>query len=399
MGGLYAALCLRRAGWSVNVYERSPVPLVGRGAGIVTHPEMREAMARLGIDAAQDFGIPIETRCVLARDGHEIARRPYPQIATSWNRLFAMLRHALGEAHYHLGREISGVTEEADAVSVRFADGRSDTADLLVAADGFRSGLRAHVCPGHEPTYAGYVAWRGMIEERHASPALTPDLFACFAFVLPPAEQFLAYPVAGPGNDLRVGHRCWNIVWYRPADETTELPRLLTDDTGKRHEVSIPPPLISRAVLGDLRGAIADLLPPQVQAAMAHLDQPLLQPIYDFAAPRMVTNRVALIGDAAFVVRPHVGAGVTKAAEDAAALADALSADPDVPRGLAAFEALRKPMGDLFVARARRLGAHLKRAFATEAERLAAARNADPMYAMSETAQLDFLREVPQFTT
>jgi hypothetical protein len=70
-----------------------------------------------------------------------------------------------------------------------------------------------------------------------------------------------------------------------------------------------------------------------------------------------------------------------------------------VPRGLAAFEALRKPMGDLFVARARRLGAHLKRAFATEAERLAAARNADPMYAMSETAQLDFLREVPQFTT
>lgn len=399
MGGLYAALCLRRAGWSVDVYERSPIPLVGRGAGIVTHPEMREGMARLGIDASRDFGVPIETRCVLARDGREIARRPYPQIATSWNRLFAMLREALGDAAYHLGREITGVNEAEGAVTVRFADGRSETADLLVAADGFRSSLRAHVCPGVEPTYAGYVAWRGMIDERFASPALSPDLFACFAFVLPPAEQFLAYPVAGPGNDLRVGHRCWNIVWYRPADETTELPRLLTDNTGKRHEVSIPPPLISKAVLADLRRAIADLLPPQVQAAMAHLDQPLLQPIYDFATPRMATRRIALIGDAAFVVRPHVGAGVTKAAEDAAALAEALGAEPDVPAALAAFEARRKPMGDLFVARARHLGAHLKRFYANEAERLAAARNADPMYAMSETAQLDFLREMPQFAT
>ncbi|MGK4422648.1 hypothetical protein ACSLVQ_30790, partial [Klebsiella pneumoniae] len=68
-------------------------------------------------------------------------------------------------------------------------------------------------------------------------------------------------------------------------------------------------------------------------------------------------------------------------------------------RALAAFEARRKPMGDLFVARARRLGAHLKHSYASDAERVAAARNADPMYAMSETAQLDFLREVPQFTT
>ncbi|MDX2203755.1 MAG: FAD-dependent monooxygenase [Hyphomicrobiaceae bacterium] len=392
MGGLYAALCLRRAGWRVDVYERSPVPLVGRGAGIVTHPEMREAMARLGIDAARDFGVPIETRCVLARDGTEIARRPYPQIATSWNRLFAMLRDALGDASYHLGREIVGVEEAEAGVTVRLGDGASAEADLLVAADGFRSVLRGHVCPGAEPSYAGYVAWRGMVEERFAAPALTPALFACFSFVLPPAEQFLAYPVAGAGNDLRPGHRCWNIVWYRPAEGPSGLARLLTDDAGKRHELSIPPPLIGRGVLAEVREATRRLLPPQVQAAMAHLDMPMLQPIYDLAVPRMASRRVALIGDAAFVVRPHVGAGVTKAAEDAAALAEALAREPDVPQALAAFAAARKPMGDLLVARARRLGAHLRHTFASEAEQVAAARNAEPMYAMSETAQLDFLR-------
>ncbi len=398
MGGLYAALYLRQREWDVDVFERSAVPLVGRGAGIMTHPEMRDAVARLGIDASRDFGVPIAERCVLARDGSEVARRPYPQIATSWNRLFAMLRRALGEGCYHLGREVVGVEEEASHVRARFADGTSEQADLVVAADGFRSALRAHVSPGVLPTYAGYVAWRGMIEERFASRALSPQLFSLFSFVLPPGEQFLGYPVAGPDNDLRQGHRSWNIVWYRPAEEGAELARLLTDDTGKLHELSIAPTLLQRAVLAEMREAVTRLLPPRIQQAMHHLEMPLLQPIYDLACPHMASGRVALLGDAAFVVRPHVGAGVTKAADDASALADALAEFDDVGQALKAYEARRKPMGDLFVARARRLGAHLKRTFASEAERSTAARNAEPMRVISETAQLDFLRELPGVT-
>ena len=395
MAGLYAGLCLRRRGWDVEIYERSPTPLSGRGAGIVTHPGMRRSMADLGIDTSRDFGVPIEERCVLAPDGHEIARRPYPQVATSWTRMFALLRSAFGDTGYHLGREVVGATEDADTVRVAFDDGTSADADLLVAADGFRSTLRARICPGVTPLYAGYVAWRGVVPERLASPPLTPALFARFAFVLPRSEQFLAYPVAGENEDLRVGHRHWNIVWYRPADEISELPPLLTDTTGKRHELSIPPPLITRDVIAGMRDAVRRLLPPQVQGAMAHLDRPFLQPIYDLAAPRMVTGRIALIGDAAFVVRPHVGAGVAKAADDAAALAEALAAQPDVPSALRAYEAQRKPMGDLLVARARRLGTHLRRTFASDAERLAAERNGDPWQVMADTAQLDFLDADP----
>lgn len=395
MAGLFAALYLRRVGWWVEVHERSLTPLVGRGAGIVTHPEMREAIAGLGIDVMRDFGVSIEERCVLDRDGREIARRSYPQIATSWNRLFALLREALGQDAYRLGREVVGVAEHDDRVDVRFADGTSVEADLLVAADGFRSGLRGHVCSGAEPDYAGYVAWRGMVEERFASPALSPELFARFSFVLPPGEQFLAYPVAGAENDLRLGRRSWNIVWYRPAEGAAALARMLTDDAGRRHDLSIPPTLIGKAVLAEMRDAVARLMPPQVQAAMAHLEMPLLQPIYDLAVPRMATGRVALIGDAAFVVRPHVGAGVAKAADDAAALAEALAQTPDVPQALKIFEERRKPMGDLLVARARRLGAHLRRTFSSEAERDVALLNAEPTYAMSETAQLDFLRTGP----
>ena len=70
------------------------------------------------------------------------------------------------------------------------------------------------------------------------------ELFEYMAFCLPPGEQFLGYPVAGPDNDLRPGHRRYNVIWYRPADEHGELQRLLTDDSGVTHSISIPPPLI-----------------------------------------------------------------------------------------------------------------------------------------------------------
>jgi 2-polyprenyl-6-methoxyphenol hydroxylase-like FAD-dependent oxidoreductase len=74
----------------------------------------------------------------------------------------------------------------------------------------------------------------------------------------------------------------------------------------------------------------------------------------------MAFGRVALIGDAAFVGRPHVGLGVTKGAADAKALADALAqSGDDVESGLRAFDEKRKPIGDLVVAKGRELGAFL----------------------------------------
>ena len=72
-------------------------------------------------------------------------------------------------------------------------------------------------------------------------------------FCLPPGEQFLGYPVAGPDNDLRPGHRRYNVVWYRPADETTELQRLLTDD--ERHHARDLDPAAADPARGHRRDA------------------------------------------------------------------------------------------------------------------------------------------------
>ena len=204
--------------------------------------------------------------------------------------------------------------------------------------------IRQQCLPEVAPLYVGYVAWRALIAEDAMPQPIHRQLFDYMTFCLPPGEQFLGYPVAGPDNDLRPGHRRYNVVWYRPADETTELQRLLTDERGVTHLISIPPPLIRREAIAAMRAAAERLLAPQFREVVRLIDEPMLQPIYDLATPRMAFGRVAIIGDAAFVARPHVAAGVAKAADDAAALAAALAAD-EVEPALKAFEAARLPAG------------------------------------------------------
>lgn len=387
MGGLFAALLLRRQGWQVDIYERVEAELSERGTGIVTHGELIAAIEAAGLVAATDLGVVVEQRATFARDGSTVAESDYRQVMTSWDRLYRLLRAGLPGGCYHRGKAATHVEQLDRAARVHFADGTSEDGDLIVGADGFRSVLRNQVLPEVRPAYAGYVGWRGMVDEDAMSAATHEALFGCFGFGLPPGEQILGYPVAGPGNDLRPGHRRYNFVWYRPADEAVELPRLLTDASGRRHEVSIPPPLIRPEIVEELRARAHQTLAPQFAEVVERAAMPFFQPIYDLESPAMVFGRLVMLGDAAFVARPHVGAGVTKAAEDALALARALERAMSIEAGLAAFEAERLVICRRIVAEGRKLGAFLKPGNA-------ASRDPEPMpeAVMAETASLDFLR-------
>jgi len=389
IGGLFAALLLRQRGWDVHVSERVAAPLSGRGAGIVTHPRLWRILEELGLDPRADFGVAVRRRVTFAADGTVAGTLECPQVMTSWDRLFRMVRGAWPDARYSLGEDLRAVSHDGDTVTARFGNGAVREADLLVGADGFRSTVR-ELCVGNAaPRYAGYAAWRGLVAEADMPARAYADLFGIFAFCLPDGEQMLGYPVAGEGNDLRPGHRRYNFVWYRPAGEADGLPDLLTDATGHTHALSIPPPLIRADVVAGMRQAADAVLSPQFAAVVRATRQPFLQPIYDLESPRMAAGRVALLGDGAFVARPHLGAGVTKAAEDALALARALDG-ASVPAGLARYEAERLPAGRRLVQRARHLGAYLQAQRRTEEERLAAGRHHTPQAVMAETALLDF---------
>jgi 2-polyprenyl-6-methoxyphenol hydroxylase-like FAD-dependent oxidoreductase len=163
----------------------------------------------------------------------------------------------------------------------------------------------------------------------------------------------------------------------------------LTDDSGTTHVISIPPPLIRQSHIIAMREAAERLIAPQFRAIARLMDEPVLQPIYDLETPHMAFGRVAVIGDAAFVARPHVGAGVSKACEDAAALSAAVAA-ADIGPALLRFEAQRLAVGRRIIERARHLGAYLQ-ATQTAAERAHAGRYSTAEAVIKETALVDFL--------
>jgi 2-polyprenyl-6-methoxyphenol hydroxylase-like FAD-dependent oxidoreductase len=389
MSGLLSALQLRRAGWDVDVYERVESELSGRGAGIVAQYELIDRLRGLGL-RTDNLGVAITIRKILDREGRVTCEFECPQVLTAWERVYRLLRDAFPAEHYHRGCGLTKFTQDARAVTVYFSDGETIEADLLVGADGIRSTVRQQCAPDVTPSYVGYSAWRALIAESVLPPEVHDELFEVMAFGLPPGEQFISYPVAGPNDDLRPGHRRTNVVWYRPADENTKLQWLLTDESGHTHAISIPPPLIRREAIDEMRADAERLLAPQFRKIVQLMDEPILQPIYDLESENIAFGRVAVLGDAAFVARPHVAAGVSKASDDAAALAESLAAEGNVEAGLKRFEAARLKENHAIIQRARHLGAYLQASRNAE-EQARAGQHSTNAAVIEETAVLDFL--------
>jgi len=241
-----------------------------------------------------------------------------------------------------------------------FGDGSRAERDLLIPADGVNSSVRPQFLPAVQPRYAGYVGWRGVIEESDLTAAEHALLYGRMCFCLPEGELVLSLGMPGRAADTRPGRRRYYWIWFRPAGLTTDLPALCTDASGRCYGTSIPPGMVRAEVLRELRDIASATLAPPIAAIIARTPQPFPHGIFDLASPRLVFGRVVLLGDAAFVARPHVGAGITKAALDAQALADALAETGDVGAALARYERERHDFGAALVGWSRHLGAYLE---------------------------------------
>ena len=386
LGGLFAANLLLRSGWDVDVFERVPEELSGRGAGIVTHPELFDVMQAAGVRIDESIGVPVQSRVTFAQDGAVLSTRELPQTLTAWSKMYHVLRAALPNQHYHCGAVVTDIADGAQHATITLSDGSRVHADLVIAADGFRSAVREKFLPEVQLQYAGYVAWRGLVDELALSSETHAALFDKFAFCLPPREQMIGYPVAGESNSTKPGERRYNFVWYRATSEDEDLPNLLTDDTGKRWSGGIPPTLIRRDVLADMQASARTLLAPQFAEVVTRATQPLFQPIFDLEVPQMAFGRIALLGDAAFVARPHCGMGVTKAAGDAMALVAALARHANPLDALAQYSDERTQFGAAIVQHARHLGAYMQAQLKDETEREMAELYRTPEAVMRETA-------------
>ena len=368
IAGLFVGAFLRRLGWQVDIYERSSIELIGRGVGIfATHLELFEALDRCGAGTV-DIGVIAYKRITFDRNGDVIAEKPLLQIVTSWDRLRQVLLKAIDRQRYHFGHVFERVEQDGNGVEVRFANGRSERADLLVACDGFRSSVRARVAPGVQPIYSGYYLWRGAPNESDLLPETRRTMFPYMSFFQGDQLQSLGYPIAGADDELRIGQRRYNFAWYRVADAAT-LKQMCVDDHGQEYEFGVPPPFVRKDLVAQMRSEAKALLPPQYLDCLQHIDQPFFTPVYDFCSPSLVFGRVALVGDAASTPRPHLGFGVSKAGAEAQALADALSNYDDIDRALSAYNAVRRPLSERIVLHGRKLGMQLGVGIETDEDR------------------------------
>jgi 2-polyprenyl-6-methoxyphenol hydroxylase-like FAD-dependent oxidoreductase len=362
LGGLFVANMLHRDGHDVQVLEKVKGSMNGRGAGIVSHDALVKSLERAGLDVQATLGVEVPGRVLLDQAGQSHIAFDMPQVLTSWSRLYQILRAALPAERYFQGVSVSRVEDLGDKVQVfASADGKESvwSADIVIASDGIRSNVRQQFFPQAQPQYAGYIAWRGVCDESLLSNLTQTTLFDYFGFCVPPDEQIIGYPVAGSDNNTSRGHRAYNFVWYRPATGD-ELQAVLTDADGVHYPQGIPPNKVSWQQLAHVRAEARRLLSPQFAEILEKTPQPFLQPIFDLESDTLTVGRVALMGDAAFVARPHIGMGVAKASEDAVALADAIRTHGANPDALAAYAQIRLPAGRYAVRRARWLGSYVK---------------------------------------
>jgi 2,6-dihydroxypyridine 3-monooxygenase len=349
---------LRELGMQVDVFERSPELLDGRGAGIVLQPDTVRWFREHGGTSAVDKVSTGSSHLRYIGAGDEIVfDEPSTWRFTSWTTTYKALLSDFGTERYHLGEYCAGLDQDADGVDLRFVSGRQERADLVVFADGISSTGRRRLLPEVTPRYSGYVGWRGTVPETEVSASTHALLSDSLAYAVAPNTHICMYPIPGKDGGRAVGERELNYVWYRNVPEGPQLDELLTDKRGFPSPVSVHPGQVQDRFVAELRAAAQEQLPPAAAELVTRTAEPFIQPVLDIEVPRMAFGRVALMGDGAFAARPHAAAGTAKAAADAWALADALrSADGDVETALAKWEPGRLELGRSLVRRVREMG-------------------------------------------
>ena len=179
MSGLFAANFLQKINWDFTVHEMVPSTLSGRGAGIATYDELAK-LVEIPTGFSKTLGTKCIDRVVFDNKNIVVSKKHYPQVFTSWQYLYDILLSQINKNKYFICDECLRIERKKDCKTAFFKDGKKITADLIIIANGIRSNLKQYV-DKNKPEYAGYVGWRGLIEESRLSKNIQSN-FRLFLF-------------------------------------------------------------------------------------------------------------------------------------------------------------------------------------------------------------------------
>lgn len=322
IGGLFAANALLKHGFAVKVYEQAP-QLGEVGAGVYITPNSVRQMERVGLgEAVRKWGAPVGDKSYYYRhDGTPIAPVQVADL-NGWAANYGMhradivnfLSDAIPDGVVHCGHRAVGFEQTADVARVKFANGVTAEADVVVACDGIHSELRPYVFPPSKPVFHGTISYRGLVPAEKL-PNWPMDRWEMWAG---PSKHFLIFPV-------RHGTMV-NYVGFVPTDEEM------------KESWSAP---------GDAKKLRAEFegWDPRIGEVLSKVDHCFRWALYDREPlPSWTKGRLTLLGDAAHPMLPHLGQGANQSIEDGMALATILSEvdNKEVPAALQAYEKLRR---------------------------------------------------------
>jgi 2-polyprenyl-6-methoxyphenol hydroxylase-like FAD-dependent oxidoreductase len=316
LAGLAAAIGLARRGLPVNVYEQyTGEERGGSGLGV----ERALITGTTGVDASVDG---------LAR-ALPVVNEGYRDTST-WLAIYRWLREvadATAGLTVHESARVDLISSDERAAYLSGPRVKA-SADVIIGADGYRSVVRRAVWPARPfAPYGGFLIWRALVEESWL-PARLLDQRSLGGGRSPHPEtaRLVVYRVPGPNGETSRGKRSITLAWYDAS--RTQWLRDRGYLAGEEVLGSVPPTAIDDEMRAELlalaatrwHGAAREIITSAIERGVI-----FGTPLAEYLPERLVAGRLGIVGDAAHVASPMVGAGFSSGLLDGAAFIDAVS--------------------------------------------------------------------------